>query len=292
MHYLLILFIVFLNCGGLFFNRKFARDTQQIPHSYEIYTLLLYPLATVYYFLLAKGNVPLNWPTLLFSIVFAVICLGSNLFNIRALRSVNVVHITIFEGAGATILPFLFEAIVLRESFSVFTVLAVILRLIAVSIPLLFSKQKKESSAGGIFICVMLFVIAGSANIITKLYGDHPNVYSDSSFCFWTNVCILPIVLFRALRSTSFQTLKAQCRKIPKKDYLYIILTMALSNLATLLVIEAVRQTGATLYSVLSASSQIVAYTLLSVFAYKEKLTKETLLGVIFSILAIVVGVL
>lgn len=292
MQYLLILFIVLLNCGSLIFNRTFARDTQDVTHSYEIYSLLLFPLATVYYFILAKGYVPLNWPTLLFSVVFAVICLGSNLFNIRALRSVNVVHITIFEGAGATILPFLFEAILLQEAFSVFKVLAVILRLIAVSIPLLFSRQKKEHSAGGIFICLMLFLIAGGANIITRLYGDHPNVYSDSSFCFWTNVFILPFALFRAVKSANFQTLKAQSRKIPKKDYLYIILAMALANLATLLTIEAVRQTGATLYSVLSASTQIVTYTLLSVFAYKEKLTKETVLSVIFSILAILIGVL
>lgn len=292
MQYLLILFIVLLNCGSLIFNRKFARDTQDIPYSYEIYSLLLFPLATVYYFVLAKGNVPLNWPTFLFSVVFAVICLGSNLFNIRALRSVNIVHITIFDGAGATILPFLFEAVLLQEAFSVYKVLAVILRLIAVSIPLLFLKQKRGGSARGIFICLMLFIIAGAANIITRLYGDHPNVYSDSSFCFWTNVFILPFALFRALKAANFQTIKAQSRKIPIRDYLYIILTMALTNLATLLAIDAVRQIGATLYSVLSASVQIVTYTLLSVFAYKEKLTKATVLSVIFSILAIIVGVL
>ena len=292
MQYLLISLIALLNCCALAFNRKFARDTQDIPYSFETYSLLVFPLATVYYFFLAGGNVPLNWPTLLFAAVYALICFGSNLFNIRALRSVDVVRITIFDGAGATILPFLFESIFLQESFTVFQVIAVVLRLIAVSIPFLLMRQKQRTSMRGILICSMLFLIAGAANILTKLYGNNPNVYSDGSLCFWTNVFILPFALFRVLKSTNLKTIWQHSRMIPKKDYLFILCTMVLGNLATLLSIEAVRQTGATLYSVLYASLQLLVYTLLSTCLFKEKLTLETTLSVIFSILAVIVGIL
>lgn len=71
-----------------------------------------------------------------------------------------------------------------------------------------------------------------------------------------------------------------------------MIVSIAIGNISTLLAIQALRLISATVYSVLFSSLAMIITVLISVCLYKEKLAKETMMSIIFSILAIVSGVL
>ena len=287
---LLILSVVQGLCPCLM--KKFVKDTENIPNAKNVYMLLIYPLATIYYFILAGGDTPLNLPTFWFSLVFGLVGVGSTVLHIIGYRYASLIYMSVFNGAGATLVPFLFELLLGRESFSTSEILSVLFRLVAVCVPLLAFKKKDQNTKTGIFICMLLFLIGGAVNVIYKLYGENPSVASDQSFCFWTNVVTLPFIILIILKQTKLKTLIASGRKIKKIDYACVIGSMMIGNLCTLVSIHILRMLSATAYSILNSSLVLVVTVIVSITLYKEKLTKETVFSVIFSILAIIFGVL
>lgn len=292
MGYLLIVLISVVSGLCPVLKKKYVKDTEGIMSSTHIYMFIICPLTTLYYFILAKGEVPLNWPTFRFALIFGLVSVGCTIFNMMGYRYTNLVYISIFSGAGGTVIPFLYEMIFRGEIFSVFEILSVVLRLAAVSVPLLLVGKTQKSTNIGFVICGCLFVLSGLATIISKLYAQHPNVCSDRSFCFWTNVVSLPFVLMIVLKQTGIKTIVRESKKIKKLDYLYVILSMMLGNICTLISIQVLRMVSATVYSVLSSSLVLVVTALVSRILYKEKLSKQGALSLAFSILAIVAGVL
>lgn len=292
MGYLLLLINVAIYGVGTVLKKKFSEDTKSIPAALDVYMFFIFPIALLFYFVMAKGDVPLNLPTFLFALVFAVISLCATWFGMAAYRYTDLVYITVFNGAGGTVIPFLFELIFLQESFGVWKILSILLRIAAICVPLVWKrKEEKRTTKSGMIVCCILFLISGAAGVISKMYGLHPNVFSDNSFCFWTNVFILPFALAKVLRKTGIRTILKESRKIKGIDYLCVVISMLLSNAGTLLMLQALRLISATVYSVLNSSLTMLVTALLSMLWYKEKLTGESMLSILFSVLAIICGV-
>lgn len=222
MGYLLVLMIAVFGGIGSLLKKKYVEDTANVKASLEIYIFLSYSLAMLYFFVLAKGEVTLNLPTFLFAFVYAVVAICSNVFGMAAYRFTTLVYITVFTGAGATVIPILFELILRGETFSGFEILSVILRLAAVCVPVFMMEKKTKNTKIGMIICILLFVISGAENIISKLYGEHPDVGSDSSFCFWTNVITIPFIFVSILKQTGIKEILSQCMKIKGIDYVCV----------------------------------------------------------------------
>ena len=290
MGYTLLLIISVAQGIRLVLTKKFSSDTKHIKNAMNVYMLIIHPLAALYYFILAGGNTPLNWPTFWFSLIFGLVGVGVTGFNMIGYRYASLIYISVFSGAGATVIPFLFELLLGREFFSVPEILSVILRLAAVCIPLLGIKKGGKSTKTGFLICALLFFLSGAVNIVYKLYGEYPGVHSDESFCFWTNVVVLPFIVAMVFKQAGFRSLLASAKKIKPVDYVCVIASMIIGNFCGLISIEALRMLSATVYSIVNSSLVLVITVIISMTLYKEKLKKETAISVLLSILAIVLS--
>ena len=269
-------------------TRNYARKTATVPNAYNIYLLLVPPIASLFFFFSAKGTVTLNVPTFLFSLVYAVMSLTSMRLSLAAYQRANLVHISVFSSAGGVIFPFLFEVLIWGENFSGNRILSVLLRLATVMIPLIADRK----SFRGMTVCLATFFLSGVVGIVPKLYIEHPSTMDTNTFCFWTNIFILPIICTITLRRSGPKKLLTNIRQIPPVLYLSLLASIMLSNTGTLLSMQALHHISATLSSVISSSLNMVVITLLSVFLYRERLTKATATSVILSILAIILGVM
>lgn len=104
----------------------------------------------------------------------------------------DLVYITLFSGAGGMIIPFLFELFTGRESFSAMQIFAVIIRLIAIILPIFAEGKNAENKKGAFLICWILFVVTGISTVLPKLYSEETAALGDNTFCFWTNIMFIP----------------------------------------------------------------------------------------------------
>ena len=285
--YLMIVAICLLGGADMIFKKKYMSDNRHVKNSLNIYMLLAHPVAMLYFFMMAGGSVPLNVPTFWFSFAFAWTCMGSLVFTMKAYNRVNLVYVVVFSSSGAVILPFIFD-LMCGEPFSVWRYCSILLRLGAVGLPLLFNRGKLK----GFLICIMVFLADGVAGVIPKLYGGWDGVAGDASFCFWTNVIIMPIVLCLIFAKSKPEEIVEAVKHIRPVGYIYILILVVTTNLASLLSIDVMRSTGATMYSILHSSFMMVITALISKLIYKEELKKEVALSLVLSIGAIILGVM
>lgn len=288
MGYLLILLNNGLGCIGTICRKGFLRRSLHVRSALDIYVLLAHPIAAVYFFLMSGGKVPLNGPSAVFALVYAALCLVSVIFSMTAISRVNLVYTSVFSGAGGVVFPFLFDLLIQGQPFVLTRFLAVLVRLFAIAVPLLTNKEDRKN----LMICVMLFFITGASSLMPRLYGAYPGVVSDSSYCFWTNIFILPISVAAVLRKNSWSNVVADMKKISAVGYTCIFVSTACANLGSLLVLQILRLVDTTVYVLVSGSVGMLITVLLSTLVYKEKFTARTAVSVACSVTALVLGVL
>ena len=269
-------------------TRNYARKTATVPNAYNIYLLLVPPIASLFFFFSAGGDVSLNLPTFLFSLAYAVLSLTSMRLSLVAFQRANLVHINVFSHAGSVISLFLFEVFIWQEDFSGGRLISVLLRLATVMIPPIADRK----SFRGMTVCLATFFLSGITGIVPKLYIEHPSTMDTNTFCFWTNIFILPIICTVTLRKSGPKKLLKNIQQISPLLYLSLLLSIMLSNTGTLLSMQALHHISATLSSVISSSLNMIVITLLSVFLYREPFSKATAASVVLSILAIILGVM
>lgn len=272
-------------------KKNYVNNTKDIKTSGDIYLFVNILAATIYFYILALGKVPLNMPTFVFSVVYALIGVFSVLVGLVAYNYAPVVYITVISGALGTILPFLYELLFTDIVFSTNKIISVFLRVAAIGVTLLFSKDKKIT-AKGMLICVVFGVIGGAAGITTRMYARFLGVLSDGSFFFWTNVCTLPMIFINLFRKGKFSDIVKDFKSIKGYNYAYALGTMLVSNAVTFISIEIMRHISGTVYSVISGSVNLLIAAFISIVIYKENVSKQTIVGVMLSIGAVVLSLM
>lgn len=272
-------------------NKTYMSRTKHVKSNVDLYLLFIYPLMTVYYFLLAGGKVPLNLPTFLFALVFSVASLASTKLTMVAYNHATIVYITVFSGAGM-ILPFFYELLFTESAFSVCQYIAVGLRIFAICIPLFFMDPEDTVSPKGLVLCLLIFLAGGTAGVITRMFSAHPNVMSDGSFFFWINVLILPGSVINILRKTKLKELYTDFRQIKFYWFLLMLVPAIINNGINFFSIELIRRVTSTVYYILSGSVHILVMTFLSVVIYREIITTKALMSLLLSLGAVILSLL
>ena len=287
MAYLLVLVKTLMGNGVTAMSKNYSQKTCQIPGAKLIYVLGAHTFAAVFQFALAGGAVSLDKLTLMFAAIYGINCVVSSLVGLTAFEKTTLVYRILFSGAGALMVPFAYDS-VQGVQFGIGKYLAVFLRLLTVLIPLLFTRQKFKNLP----ICLLLFLFGGSGTVILRLLAQYCGTSAGYSFCFWTNFLTLPFVVVAAVRQRGFGELKRDMGQIKPILYLLLFLQTAMNNAISLLNIYLLTVVDATTYSLMSAAVGTVITTAMSVWLYKEKMTKQALICLILSLLAIVAGVL
>ena len=290
MGYLLILFLLLIgNCNTIISKNYIKKNAQmQIKTSNSIYILLAHPVAAIFFFIIAGGDVPLNLPTFLFSVAFGLCSIFSVLLSFRAYKETNLVYMSVFGGAGGFIIPFFVEWLVWDMDFSTLDFVCVFLRTTAIFIPLFFDKGKRK----GLVVCMLLFALSAASVLVQRAYTLTPGVKDTSSWFFWTNVVVLPIITFAVLAKEGPKTITSDIKRMKPILYILIILATAISNVSSLLAVKVMTLLGSTMYSIASSAMGMVLTILLSTLFYKEDIKKYTYISAALSVAAGIISVL
>lgn len=290
MGYLLTLIILLVGNGNTIISKTYIKKNaqRQIKTSNSIYILLAHPVAAIFFFIIAKGDVSLNLPTFIFSVLYGLCSIGSVILNFRAYRETNLVYMSVFSGAGAFVIPFFVEWLVWNIPFSNLDFVAVALRTTAIFIPLLFDREKKK----GLHICVLLFFLGAFSTLVSRAYTLSTDVMATSSWFFWTNIVVIPMATIAVLMKEGAKTLSGDLKRMSPMLYVLIIVATAMSNVTSLIVIEVIKLLGTTMYSVISSAMGMVLTILLSVLFFKENVKKAAYISAALSVAAGILSVL
>ncbi|MBQ4526616.1 MAG: EamA family transporter [Clostridia bacterium] len=288
MGYLLMLLNCFMAGISTVMSKNYVTKTASFKSSKTIYILLAHPLAAIYFFIMSGGNVPLNSATLLFSTFYAFSCLISVIISLKAYEKTNLIYMSVFSGAGAVIVPLIAE-LIQKTHFTTSIYFSVVARLIAVGVPLFFSSSVDKKGLG---ICIAMFFSAGAGGIIPKLYAQSSAVTTNESFCFWTNIIILPIVFLIIMISNDRKEILFDMKKMKPKHYAPIFICTAISNVSSIIMLHVLTLVDATVRAVFVSSVGMLVTSIISVFVFKEKFTIVQLISIVFSLAAVVLSVL
>lgn len=287
MGYLLTLIILLIGNGNTIISKNYIKKSMQIKSANSIYILLAHPIAAIFFFIFAEGEVPLNLPTLLFSILFGLCSMFSVLLQFRAYRETNLVYMSVFSGAGGFVIPFFVEWLVWNMNFSILDFLCVFLRTAAIFIPLFFDKEKRR----GMLVCMLLFGLSAVSTLVQRAYTLTPGVADTSSWFFWTNIMVIPLATVALLMKEGTKTVVKDIKRMKPILYVLIIIATAMSNVTSLIVIEVISLLGTTMYQIISSAIGMVLTILLSTLFYKEDIKKPTYISAALSVAAGIISV-
>lgn len=290
-YYLLAIITACAGGSTTILKKNYVNNTKNIERSNDIYLLVNITVATLYFYFLSGGNVPLNLSTLIFSVVYALIGLFSVIVGLVSYNYAAVAYITVISGALGTIIPFLYELLFTDVIFSTSKIISVFFRIMAISVILLLNKKEKVTKMG-VLLCIVLGLISGAAGVTTRMYATFPGVESDGSFFFWTNVFTLPMIFISCFKKGTVKKLAEDFRKIKKLNYVYALGSMFINNAITFVSIDIIRNISGTVYGIISGSLQLIMATVISLFVYRERLSVKTLISVGLSIIAVVLSLL
>ncbi len=288
MGYLLTLIILLIGNANTVVGKNYVKRSMRIKTSNSIYILLAHPVAAIFFFILAGGNVSLNFSTFLFSCAYGLCSIFSVILTFRAYRETNLVYMNVFSGAGSFVIPFFVEWLLWDVEFSGLDFVCVLLRTVAIFIPLFFDKEKRK----GMIVCMLLFALSASSSLVTRAYTLAPNVYPTSSWFFWTNVMVIPMVTIAVFMKEGPKTIASDIKAMKPILYIFIILATAMSNVSSLISVKVIAMLGTTMYSVISSAMGMVLTILLSTLFYKEDIKKPTYISAGLSVTAGILSVL
>ncbi len=289
MFYLITMLTAF--AGGLtpILKKNYVSNTRNVRSGGDIYLLVNITAATIYFFILAVGDVPLNVPTLIFAVVYALLGIVSVFYGLLVYNYASVVYITVLGGAIGTIIPFLYELLFTDIVFSSAKITSVIFRIAAMSVILLFTDDKRISIKG-VWVCILSGVINGLAGVLVRMYARYPGVMSDGSLFFWTNVFTLPMIFINILRKNNIKAFISDFSRIKGHNYMYALGGMLVNNATTFVSIEIMRHISGTVYSVINGSVHLLASAFISAVVYKEDVSAQTYISVALSVVAVILS--
>lgn len=290
MIYILFFILALLKALVVIFEKKYSKMTLNTVASEEIFLFFMSIGSALFYAAVSGFKIIPNVNTLIYSAVLALFAAVSIICVIIALRKTSVVNVSVFQNSGSIAVAYIFGVFFMRESVSVFNILACVIALFITIKPFFSKKDMQESTLIGYILCLILFFEAGMVSCFYKLYTVDTNVCSESVLCFWANVLLIPYTL-----STFIFKLK---KSPPKKEKISIKATgmvglITVTNCVfTLLEIYIIKNISLTFYTIGNSSFSLIFSAVLSAIIFGESLTKESLTTIFLSICSVILGAL
>lgn len=290
--YIILALIPLLTAFSSVFRKKYTDRTLDISSSMNIFILMNTVIALIFFAAMAGGRLIPNLPTLIYSVFYALLSILSNIFLMLALSRASLVNTSVFSGAGSITMPFIFGAVFLNESISVFKIIAVCLLLLIIILPLITQNSVKKTDLKGYLYCIAMFAISGGSAIFSKIYALDSSVLNNNILCFWTNVFMLPFVGILLLKQNGIGNFIDDFRRLSAKLYLFIILPVLLSNSVTLLTLFVMKNTDIIIYTIVTSSLSLIFTACFARIFFKDKITPTVAFNIIVSIAAIILNTL
>lgn len=295
----LFLTILFLTSfGGKAFS-KLCSDAV-VGHSkvrYAVFMVVNGSVACLFFFISGGFSVDVNFPTLLYSAVYALIVVVSLVSNMIALKYVNIVTMTVVTGALGLISTSAVGIWLFNESIDAEKIIRIVIMTAAVVLFALDGKtaKKERSDALGFSVTavavVAVMLIVNCANtLITKYYAIDSRVCDANSFFFFTNVILVAVSLLLVTADliknpSGFEDITPLFKPL---NLLSLSGNTVCSNIGSLVGILIISKMDVSVYAPVSSAIGILAGFLGSL-VFRQKMGLLSCLGVIGALVAVII---
>lgn len=255
------------------------------------FALMVFVAMGVYAFL-AEFDLRVNFVTMGFAAVYAIVICVCVILNLHAIEKAGIANVSIFSQSGAILWSSVFGKLIFNENLTLKRVLSIICLLIVVIILFFGNRTEKKSDARGKNLCMLIFLLAGSDGLILKLYSASEAVMPEEIFFFYSNALIIPLVFFILKSRMSLKNFYEKVKKINIKTLLIVVISLVAGNVGSYFSIKAIGMADLILYSIMSPTFYVILTAVVSKVVFKEKMGLQKIISIILLIVAIVMGII
>ena len=157
-----LLFSICAVCAALSsaFLKLYRRRIDDPEVKDNLYYIFMIGVALTFFGITSKFDLRVNWLTLLFAAIYAVIVYVSATFNMNAIEHADLVTVSIFSNSGTILWSALWGAAFFNEPLTAYRIIGLVAIFVAILLPSLTTKTKRsKSSLKGLFFCFGVFFI-------------------------------------------------------------------------------------------------------------------------------------
>ena len=240
-------------------------------------------IALLFFILTSKDGLSYPPKLLWYSVSFAICFCLALVFSFLSIATGSLSLTSLFT-QYSLLIPTVFGLIFLKEPASKFLLVGILLLLVSVVFVNLENKgEKKQITLKWIVFVFLAFVGNGFCSTIQKVQQiEFGGLYKNQLM-----IVALSIVTISLLVIALFTERKNMVHDLKKGSGLYLISGLANGLVNFLVLVLSSKMPASVMFPVISAGG-IVATALVSIFVYKEKLSKYQTLGLILGILSII----
>lgn len=266
--------MVLQNCLSNYVTKKTLQTNSAIL-SFQFYVYLV--CVIIFGMIVWKGNV--SGYTIMSGILFGVITSLSNVYKMLALTK-GPMHLTLLFTTSSMIIPTL-SGVFFGESFSFLKLLAVLVLL--AFLYLLFEKGESTRIGGKWFVfCILAFLFQGTIGVLQKIHQSSAHKKESAGFLLVAFICA---IVFGLVRTKGRMDRSVLCGKLCGIGIICGVCTFAMNYIN--LKLSGILPSQ--LFFPLINGSSIVLSSLLSVLAFKERLSSRQIIGFVGGMLSLII---
>ncbi len=279
--YILILIAVLFLGGQFAFQRLY-----QIKHGTAFKNTLIFnsflgifgAIFSLIIIAIATGNLPRFTPFSAISAMLMAFCTTTyTLLGFLMMSNSGMTLFTIFLMMGGMTLPYIYGVVFLEENCTIFNLIGLFGILAGI---ILANKKSSKRDARNIIIGILVFVINGICSIISKTHQIEAvyAVVSPLEFTFWTSIA--KFILCGAAVPFAKGTITANRKSLGSMAVICLGAAVMFAPSSALQFAAASNLPATVLYPIISGGLIIISALAGTIF-FKEKISRETLWGII-----------
>ncbi len=297
MMYILMLVQALLMTGNTALTKVFQKTSESDLFHLAVYNLINALIACIYFYIAAAFTIDINVPTVIYSVVYALIIFINISVQIIAMAQAPVSVVVLSTMAGGVLIPSVFGIIYFDEPLTVNLVISSILIIVAAVLPFMGKRTNKKKLSGlAAIMCAVMFLLNGASVVLMQLYAKDVRVCDSTSMFFLTNVAIVVIcvVVLRLFIMKKTLLKKESIFEVHKafngKQKLTIASKTALANIASILQMIILAKMNASTFAILNSSLSLIGAAAVSALLFGEKQKKSGIVAVALAIIAIIIN--
>lgn len=273
-------------------NKKFQLGIKNNLPTMIMYNLINALFGTLCFFAFCKFRVEMNLITFIFSVVYALMVINSLAIGVISLSKMSIPFSAIISMAGSVTGATLFGATIFGEPVTIKQIVAMLMLIAAVMVTAFSSPELKHKS-NSVSVCIWYFLTSFFTSPFIKIYMVTPGVKEINNMFFMTNllaaiIAAIYIAIFMAVKGKLLATASFGSA-VRKGAIINIGARTAISNTNSVLGAIIISGMDLTLYNILSSSLGLILNGCVSRFIFKENLTWQNYLSILFAVIAIIV---
>ncbi len=271
-------------------QKKYSNSTLGFRTAGAIYTWIMAIASTGYFAAMAGFSLKPNNATVILAAVYAFVVIASLIYTNFVFQKMSVAKVTLFSSCGSLTVPYVFDVVFLDGDVTVKKTVAVLLLMTVFVMPLLDPDERRKGARSELFFGSVTFMLAGLSTVISKLFTVYSGDVASETFCFWTNLIMVPLLAVKLLLGNEKKSFLADVKAIGLKYGWISAVVGFISAVGTPISFKMIDKMNVTVYTIASNSLNLIFATVVSTVVFRERTDKKVLIGLAAAIGAIVLN--